>query len=57
MRKGKLLTIYDLRVVAEWAGTGADGSEVKGTVTVPEVSHEAIDGLSEYEVRIMRLSD
>ncbi|WWC89442.1 uncharacterized protein L201_004366 [Kwoniella dendrophila CBS 6074] len=47
-RKGKLLTIYDLEVEAKWAGKAKDGSEVNGTLKVPEVSHEAIDGLSDY---------
>ncbi|WVQ80637.1 hypothetical protein IAT38_002742 [Cryptococcus sp. DSM 104549] len=47
-RKGKVLTIYDLEVQMKWTGTAKDGSEVKGSVKVPEVSHEAIDGLSEY---------
>lgn len=49
-RKGKLLTIYDCRIVAEWEGKDDKGDEVKGTVTLPEVSHECIDGLSDYTV-------
>ncbi|EIW70718.1 hypothetical protein TREMEDRAFT_38360 [Tremella mesenterica DSM 1558] len=47
-RKGKLLTIYDLVVEMSWKGTLEDGTEVKGKVNVPEVSHETIDGLTEY---------
>ncbi|WVQ99307.1 hypothetical protein IAU59_006439 [Kwoniella sp. CBS 9459] len=47
-RKGKLLTIYDLEVQAKWTGKAKDGSEVTGTLKVPEMSHEAIDGLSDY---------
>ncbi|KAK8864309.1 hypothetical protein IAR55_001556 [Kwoniella newhampshirensis] len=47
-RKGKLLTIYDLEVEMKWSGTAKDGSDVNGTLKVPEVSHEAIDGLSDY---------
>ncbi|KAI5450349.1 Co-chaperone [Naganishia albida] len=46
-RKGKLLTIYDCRVVMKWKGTDGE-DEVTGTVTVPEVSHECIDGISDY---------
>ena len=45
----RLLTIYDLAVEARWEGKVGE-EEVKGTVKVPEVSHEAIDGLSDYEV-------
>ncbi|KZT34712.1 hypothetical protein SISSUDRAFT_1052399 [Sistotremastrum suecicum HHB10207 ss-3] len=48
-RKSKLITIYDCKVVLEWVGTASDGSEVKGTLTIPEVSHEiTLDGLSDY---------
>ncbi|AAW40882.1 chaperone activator, putative [Cryptococcus deneoformans JEC21] len=47
-RKGKLLTIYDLEVQASWIGKTKDGNEVKGTLKIPEVSHEAIDGVSDY---------
>jgi len=45
----RLLTIYDLAVEARWEGKVGE-EEIKGTVKVPEVSHEAIDGLSDYEV-------
>jgi activator of HSP90 ATPase len=49
----RLITIYDCRVELAWTGTASDGTEVKGTVTVPEVSHEVtLDGLSDYVVRI-----
>jgi hypothetical protein len=37
-------------VELKWEGKGSDGEDVKGTVKVPEVSHEAIDGLSDYVV-------
>lgn len=32
------------------AGKKADGTELSGTVTVPEVSHEMIDGHDQYSV-------
>ncbi|KAJ7794314.1 activator of Hsp90 ATPase [Mycena olivaceomarginata] len=48
-RKSKLITIFDCKVVCNWSGTASDGTEVKGTVTIPEVSHEiTLDGLSDY---------
>ncbi|EIN07065.1 hypothetical protein PUNSTDRAFT_53465 [Punctularia strigosozonata HHB-11173 SS5] len=48
-RKSKLLTIYDCKIRLEWAGTASDGTEVKGRLTIPEVSHEVtLDGLSDY---------
>ncbi|KAK7057552.1 hypothetical protein R3P38DRAFT_3304025 [Favolaschia claudopus] len=48
-RKSKLITIFDCKVVCAWTGTTSDGTEVKGTLTIPEVSHEiTLDGLSDY---------
>ncbi|KAJ7647668.1 hypothetical protein FB45DRAFT_894104 [Roridomyces roridus] len=45
----RLITIYDCKVVCNWTGTASDGTEVKGTLTIPEVSHEiTLDGLSDY---------
>ncbi|KZP01059.1 activator of Hsp90 ATPase [Calocera viscosa TUFC12733] len=48
-RKSKLITIYDVRVKLDWEGTADDGTEVKGSLLIPEVSHEiTVDQLSEY---------
>ncbi|KIM48677.1 hypothetical protein M413DRAFT_437859 [Hebeloma cylindrosporum] len=48
-RKSKLITIFDCKVVMKWEGTASDGTAVKGTLTIPEVSHEIIcDRLSEF---------
>ncbi|KAJ3576888.1 hypothetical protein NP233_g121 [Leucocoprinus birnbaumii] len=48
-RKSKLITIFDTRVDLSWTGTTTDGSEVKGSLTIPEVSHEIIcDKLSDF---------
>jgi activator of HSP90 ATPase len=47
----RLITIYDCKVVLEWKSTTPDGTEVKGKLTIPEVSHEiTLDGLSDYVV-------
>jgi activator of HSP90 ATPase len=54
-RKSKLITIYEVKIQLKWEGTAGDGSEVRGTLTIPEVSHEiTVDGLSKYEVIIQR---
>jgi hypothetical protein len=50
-RAHRLITIYDCKVVLAWEGTASDGTEVKGTLTIPEVSHEQLDGLEDYTVR------
>lgn len=47
----RLITIYDCRLSLDWSGTASDGTEVLGSLTIPEVSHEnTVDGLSEYVV-------
>lgn len=48
------MTIYDLEIEMSWKGS-IDGEDVEGKLTVPEVSHEAIDGLSDYAVGALRL--
>ncbi|KAK2466650.1 hypothetical protein APHAL10511_000908 [Amanita phalloides] len=48
-RKSKLITIYDTKISLSWTGTTSEGTEVKGSLTIPEVSHEiTLDGLSDY---------
>ncbi|KAF8969605.1 activator of Hsp90 ATPase [Flammula alnicola] len=57
-RKSKLITIFDCKIVLKWEGTASDGSEVKGTLTIPEVSHEILcDGLSEFVYNWTLLTD
>lgn len=51
-RKYRLITIYEVKVELKWAGTASDGTEVQGSLTIPEVSHEiTVDRASDYEVR------
>lgn len=48
----RLITIYDCRVEVAWSATGANDTSARGTVVVPEVSHEnTLDGVSDYTVR------
>lgn len=39
-RKGKVITIFDVKLVLEYAGSTTDASEVTGTITVPELAHD-----------------
>ncbi|OAX34198.1 hypothetical protein K503DRAFT_699152 [Rhizopogon vinicolor AM-OR11-026] len=39
-RKSKLITIYDIPVSLDWHGATSDGTEVTGSLSIPEVSHE-----------------
>ncbi|KAF9479290.1 hypothetical protein BDN70DRAFT_878968 [Pholiota conissans] len=57
-RKSKLITIFDCKVIMKWKGAASDGTEVSGTLTIPEVSHEVIcDGLSELVFNWTLLTD
>jgi len=48
-RKSKLISIYDCKVILDWKGRAADGTEATGKLTIPEVSHEVtLDGISDY---------
>ena len=50
----RLITIYDCKVELKWQGKALDGTEVKGKLKIPEVSHEiTLDGLSDYVVRTL----
>ncbi|TVY20173.1 Uncharacterized protein LARI1_G002994 [Lachnellula arida] len=39
-RKGKVITIFDVKLVIEYEGKTKDDEEVSGTITVPEVAHD-----------------
>ena len=56
-RKGRLITIYDCQLSLDWSGRLEDGkseegTEAKGTISFPEVSHEVEDEGEEYKYRI-----
>lgn len=39
-RKGKVITIYDVKLVLEYSGAAPGEEDVSGTITVPEVAHD-----------------
>lgn len=49
-RKGKVITIFDVKLVLEYSGSAPDADDVSGTITVPEVAHDTEE--DEYVVRI-----
>jgi hypothetical protein len=52
----RLITIYDCRVVLDWSATGADEISIRGTLVIPEVSHEnTLDGVGDYTVSLIVL--
>lgn len=40
-RKGKVITIFDVKLVLKFKGSTADEKDVSGTITIPEISHDA----------------
>lgn len=51
-RKGKVILIFDLRIVLSFEGTGADDSPVKGSVTVPELAYDTEADEIQFDVSI-----
>ncbi|KAI6245765.1 hypothetical protein HI914_05985 [Erysiphe necator] len=45
-RKGKVISIFDVKLVIEYSGTTRDNEDVSGSITVPEVAHDT--GENEY---------
>ncbi|PFH62397.1 hypothetical protein XA68_13836 [Ophiocordyceps unilateralis] len=52
-RKGKVITIFDIKLVLEYAGSAPDVEDVSGTVTVPEIAHDTDEDEYVFEVDII----
>ncbi|CCG81779.1 Uncharacterized protein C1711.08 [Taphrina deformans PYCC 5710] len=54
MRKGKVITIYDIKLVLGYSGTLADEEETKvdGKITIPEVMHDNDEDDYVFEVEV-----
>jgi Activator of Hsp90 ATPase, N-terminal len=48
-RKGKVITLFDVKLQLEYSGETAEKEEVTGTITIPEVAHDTEE--DEYVVR------
>ena len=48
-RKGKVITLFDVKVQLEYGGATKDEEDVSGTITIPEVAHDTEE--DEYVVR------
>jgi len=51
-RKGKVITIFDVKLKLEYSGKNKEGEEASGTITVPEVAHDTEE--DEYVVCSLR---
>ncbi|KAK3066915.1 hypothetical protein LTS18_001411, partial [Coniosporium uncinatum] len=54
-RKGKVITLFDVKLKLEWKGQTKEGKEASGTITVPEVAHDTEE--DEYVFEIETWSD
>ncbi|KAF2204518.1 hypothetical protein GQ43DRAFT_364392 [Delitschia confertaspora ATCC 74209] len=39
-RKGKVITLFDVKLKLEYSGKNKEGEEASGTITIPEVAHD-----------------
>ncbi|EAQ85268.1 hypothetical protein CHGG_09282 [Chaetomium globosum CBS 148.51] len=51
-RKGKVITIFDVKLTLEYTGSTAEDDDVSGTITVPEVSHELAEDEFVFDIDI-----
>ncbi|KAI3398333.1 hypothetical protein diail_9425 [Diaporthe ilicicola] len=51
-RKGKVITIYDVKLVLEFSGSAPEADEVSGTITVPEVAHDTEEDEFVFDVDV-----
>ncbi|GLI75349.1 co-chaperone [Penicillium ochrochloron] len=51
-RKGKVITLYDVKLSLEYSGKTKDGEEVTGSITIPEVAHDTEEDEYVFEIEI-----
>jgi len=51
-RKGKVITIFDVKVVIEYSGKTKDDEEVSGTITIPEIAHDTEENEYVFDIDI-----
>ncbi|KAI1644658.1 activator of Hsp90 ATPase [Daldinia loculata] len=51
-RKGKVITIYDVKLVLEYSGAAPGEESVSGTITVPEVAHDTEEDDFTFDIDI-----
>ncbi|OJJ49452.1 hypothetical protein ASPZODRAFT_129922 [Penicilliopsis zonata CBS 506.65] len=51
-RKGKVITLFDVKLQLEYQGKTKDGESVSGTITIPEVAHDTEEDEYVFEIEI-----
>ncbi|KAJ6016250.1 hypothetical protein N7540_010841 [Penicillium herquei] len=54
-RKGKVITLYDVKLSLEYSGKTKDAEEVSGSITIPEVAHDTEE--DEYVFELENYAD
>ncbi|RCI10192.1 hypothetical protein L249_8660 [Ophiocordyceps polyrhachis-furcata BCC 54312] len=52
-RKGKVITIFDIKLVLDYTGKAPDADDVSGTVTIPEIAHDTDQDEYVFDVDII----
>ena len=51
-RKGKVITLFDVKLVLDFEGKTEEEEDITGTITIPEVAHDTEE--DEYVVCLLR---
>jgi activator of HSP90 ATPase len=51
-RKGKVITLFDVKVKLEYSGKNKEGEEASGTITIPEVAHDTEEDEYVFDVDV-----
>lgn len=51
-RKGKVITIFDVKLKLEYTGKNKEGEEASGTITIPEVAHDTEEDEYVFEIDV-----
>ncbi|KAF4344939.1 activator of Hsp90 ATPase [Fusarium beomiforme] len=51
-RKGKVITIFDVKLVLQYSGSAPGEEDVSGTITVPEIAHDTEEDEYVFDVDI-----
>ncbi|KAH6633347.1 activator of Hsp90 ATPase [Boeremia exigua] len=51
-RKGKVITLFDVKLKLEYSGKNKDGEETSGTITIPEVAHDTEEDEYVFDVDV-----
>ncbi|KAL1888122.1 Co-chaperone [Ceratocystis pirilliformis] len=51
-RKGKVITIFDVKLVLEYSGSAPEAEDVTGAITIPEIAHDTDEDDYVFDIEI-----